>query len=302
MKKLVSSLLCLFLLFGTMSCALAESTKEYRDATYSFRYPSSWSCDTASNGDIVLLSPDQTNAVLTFAIVSDLWPFSGDTLTDAPMIEQYIASYGGKNLALTGEYELTQTNGLRGFRAFGSWRATGQEAIMLVLSDDTHLVGFVLVGDEAIALEQDFLDSVELVEDAPVKSDEGFLHWESMNISLDYPESYGKMEQSTGVAFINESDPNSFILVRIYNIDFDYTDELAPAIAASALPKSANVDADAEMVQIGGRNVAVIEGTVSGVPMAFYVIGSGRTVLGLMFKGEEAATFAEDVIQSAEIQ
>ena len=302
MKRLVCCIFCLFLLCGGMTCAVAESTKEYRDTAYSFRYPETWSCDKAGNGDIVLLSPDGKSAVLTFALRSDLWPFSGDALTDAPMIESYIASYGGKNLSLTGEYELAASNGMRGFRAFGSWLATGDDAVMLVLSDDSHLVGFVLVGEQAIALEQELLDSGQLTGDGPEESGEGFLRWEGESISMDYPDGYGMQEQSSGVAFFNMADPNQFILARIYPLDFDYDDKLAADMAAMALPKSANVEPNAEMVQIGSWNAGVVYGTVSEAPMAFYMIGSGRTAVGIMFMGEGAASVAEQVIQSVEIK
>ena len=250
----------------------------------------------------MLLSPDGNSAVLTFALISDLRPFTGDALTDAPMIESYISSYGGKNLSLSGEYTLTQSGDLRGFRALGTWKATGHKAVMLVLSDDRHMVGFVLVGDGAIALEQDFLDSVKLTEGMPAAGDDGFLRWEGAKFSLDYPAHFGMMEQATGVAFINQSNPNTMILARLYTLDVQFTDELAPKIAATALPKSANVEPNAEMVQIGGRSAAVITGTVSGGPMAFYVIGSGRTVVALMFAGEEACGTAEHVIHSVEFK
>ena len=302
MKKLISCILCLFLLCGTVFCAQADETKEYRDAVYSFRYPASWSCDTSGNGDIILGAPDGKSGVITFALISDLWTFTGDALTDAPTIESYIASYGGKNLALTGEYEPAQSGILRGFRAAGSWRASGQDAVMLILSGDRHMVGFVLVGDEAIALEQELLDSVELTGDAPAESGEGFLRWENAQAALDYPAGYGMMEQTTGAAFINPDNSSCIIMARIYTLDIDYSDALAPTIAANALPKSTKVEANPEMTVIGGRNAAVITGTVAGGPMSFYVIGSGRTVLALMFTGEEACGMAEHVIMSAEIK
>ena len=302
MKKLISCILCLILACGMMSGAMAESTKEYRDDIYAFRYPASWNCDTASNGDIVLTSSDGKNAVLTFAIITDLWAFTGDAMTDAPMIENYISSYGGKNLALTGEYTLVQSGGLRGFRALGSWRASGQDAVMLVLSGDRHMVGFVLVGNAAIALEQDLLNSVELVDKASEESDEGFLRWESDTITLDYPSHFGLMEQTTGVVFVNSDDPNSIIMARVYNLDSDYTDAAAPNIASSTLPKSAKIEPNAEMIEIGGRNAAAITGTVSGSPVAYYVIGSGKTALALMFFGEESCSMAEHIIGSADIK
>ena len=302
MKKLITCILCLLLVCGMLAGTAAEEAREYRDDIYAFRYPASWSCDTASNGDIVLGSPDGKCAVLTFAIISDLWSFTGDALTDAPTVESYISSYGGKNLALTGEYTLAEANGMRGFRAVGSWRASGQDAVMLVLSGERHMVGFVLVGDAAIALEQDLLNSVELVGRASPESTEGFTRWENDQLALDYPTHFGMMEQTTGVVFVNSDNPNSIIMARVYPLDSEYSDAAAPAIAASALPKSTKVEANAEMVEIGGRNAAVITGTVSGSPMAFYVIGSGKTILALLLTGEESCGMAEHLIGSVEFK
>ena len=56
------------------------------------------------------------------------------------------------------------------------------------------------------------------------------------------------------------------------------------------------------MVEIGGRNAALIQGNVTGGPLAFYVIGGGRTALVLMFTGEEACGMAEHIIESAELK
>lgn len=302
MKKTLAVLLMIVLAAALAGPAFAEETAEYRDALYSFRYPASWSCDTAPNGDIVLGPPDKNGGILTFALVSDLWSFAGDTVTDAPMIEDYISSYGGQNLALTGEYTLVESGELRGFRAIGSWRASGQDAVMLVLSGNRHLVGFVLVGSEALALEQEILDSVELVGEAPAESAEGFLRWESAEFALDYPANYSMLEQTSGVAFIGADNPNHIIMARAYPLETDYTDALAPAAATAALPKSAKVEADPVMTEIGGRNAAVISGEVSDGPMEFYAFGSGRTVLVLMFMGEEPVNLAESVIRSVEFK
>lgn len=286
MKKLLSFLLVLLL--AVVPYAAAEDTAEYRDEIYAFRYPASWSCGVADNGDIVLGSPDRRSAVLTYAVLSDLWPFTGESLSDGPIIEQYISSYGGKNLALNGEYELTQAGDLKGFRAFGSWRATGQDAVMLMLSGGGLVVGFVLVGDDALALEEELTGSVEPVGKMPSQGAEGFLRWESGSAAVEYPSSYSVLDQATAAMFADPEDPANVIMAKVYSLDVDYTDGLAPAIAANALPRSANVESDPEMTAIGGRNAALIRGTVSGGPMEFYVIGGGRTALALVFLGEKA--------------
>ncbi len=300
MKRLAA--IFTILILACAAGAFAEETEEYRDELYAFRYPASWSCDTADNGDIVLGSPHKDSAVLTFAFISDLYAFNGDAQNDGPLAEDWIASYDGKNLALAGDYTLTRAGELRGFRAPGSWKATGQEAVMLVLSGNRHVVGFVLVGDAAIALEQDFLDSVELLGNTPTESAEGFMRWENAVFALDYPAPYRLLDQGAAVAFINLDDPNCIIMAKTYSLDIEYADDLAPIIAANALPKSTKAEPNAEMVEIGGRNAALIRGKVSGSPLAFYALGSGRTALVLMFTGEEACGMAEHVIQSAEIK
>ena len=300
MKRILVLCIALILIFAAV--ALAEETAEYRDELYAFRYPASWSCDTADNGDIVLGSPERDSAVLTFAIISDLYAFTGDAEHDAPLAEDWIASYGGKNLALTGEYTLMRSGELHGIRALGSWRATGQEAVMLVLTGNRHLVGFVLVGNAAIALEGDFLNSVELLGDAPTESAEGFLRWENAVFALDYPSHYSMLDQGTAVAFINPDDPNCIIMAKTYSLDVEYADAMAPVIAANALPKSTRVEPNANMVEIGGQKAALIQGTVSDSPLAFYAFGRGRTAVVLMFTGEEACNMAEHVIQSVEIK
>ena len=203
MKKTLAVLLAV-LLVSLAAAAPAEEMKEYRDNVYAFRYPASWSQDTSSSGDIVLLSPGGKEAVLTFALLSDVWHFTGDAEADAPTIEDYISSYGGKNLQMNGEYELIQSGELHGFRAPGSWRSTGQAAVMLLLSSGTHIVGFVLVGDGAIALEQDFLG----------------------------PENYLMMGQETGVVFGNPEKTNCIIMARSYSLNDDYLKPIFDKIAS----------------------------------------------------------------------
>lgn len=62
MKRTIAFCLALILVFA--GGAFAEDTAEYRDEIFAFRYPASWSCDTAPNGDIVLGSSDSSSAVL----------------------------------------------------------------------------------------------------------------------------------------------------------------------------------------------------------------------------------------------
>ena len=301
MKKAFCILLGIILGLAMTGSVLAEDTAEYRDDVYSFRYPAAWSQATADNGDIVIGSPDGSNAVLTFAIRSDLTQFSGDTEPDASTMEMYISQYGGKNLVLNGEYEAIRTGELVGYRVFGTWKASGQKAELILLTGSRHMVGFVFVGDGALEKERVFLDSIELQGNTSAGSTEGFTRWEGTQFALNYPETYGIMEQKTGIVCINPNDSSNIIMARTYSLDMDYSDETAPIIAANALPKSTKVEANPEMTEIGGRAAAVIMGTVANGPMHFYVIGSGRTAMALMFTGEESVGYAEAVIRSVEI-
>lgn len=301
MKRLALLLAAAVMLCALLPCAAAMEEKEYRDEVYSFRYPADWSCGVADNGDIVLGPPDGDCAVVTFAVRSNIVRFTGDAEADASSIEYFIAQYGGKNLNLSGEYTLVEFKGLKGFRGTGDWRATGQDAVMIVLTGENHLLGFVLVGDDAIALEEYFLDSVELLGDAPGEGSAGFLRWQGPLFSVEYPEAYSVLEQNGAAVFIDPQNGSNIIMIRAYGLDGAYTDALAPTIAAGMLPKSTKVEPNPTMVEIGGRSAAVITGVVSNGPMAFYAFGGGNTAVVLMLMGEAPTDLADALIRSVEI-
>ena len=299
MSKRLLLLSFLMFLMIILPASQAEETAEYRDDVYSFRYPASWTQGVADNGDIVLGPARGSDAAITFAIRMSPPMFTGD-----PAAESYIADYSGKNLALDGRYELVERDGLHGFRAFGSWRATGQDAVMTVLSGPQHVVGFVMVGGETMTLtemEQMFLDSLVLYDNTPAESTAGFKRWQGEQFSLEYPEQYSLMEMNGGAVFVDPADPSNIIMARAYTLDLEYQDSYAPAIAANALPKSTGVEPNAEMIRIGGRAAAVIKGTVSNGPMEFYAFGSGNTAVAVMLTGHDTAAMAEQLIQSVAI-
>ena len=97
---------------------------------------------------------------------------------------------------------------------------------------------------------------------------------------------------------MDKDKSSQIIMARTYTLNEDYSDELAHSIAAGRLPKSTGLKAEPEMERIGGRNAAVIRGDLESGPMAFYVVGQGRTALALMFMGEGALSYAEDIIAS----
>ena len=269
----------------------------YQDAVYSFRYPSSWKQGTANDGSIVLEIPGSSDGVLTFGIVTDLFRFTGDEETDAPMIQDYIQQYSGKSLSFTGEYELVRYGALQGFRAFGSWGGK-QDARMIFVTDGGHMIFFALIGESAIAEEEAMLSSVVTFGGNETTAQSGYKTWQGAGFTVCYPEGYGTMEQTTGTVFVDAGKTDQIIMARTYSLDADYSDALAPHIASAKLPKSTHVEATPEMEQVGGRNAAVIRGDTASGPMAFYVVGQGRMALALLFIGDDALGYAVDVVAS----
>ena len=263
MKRFLTILCALALLAACGAVTVyAEDSAAYRDDVYSFRYPASWKQGTAKDGSIVLEIPGTGDGVITFAIFTDLIRFTGDEETDAPGIKNLLAEYSGKNLSFTGEYEPVRYGDLQGFRAPGRWAGK--------LTFDNGGTG----------------------------AKEGFRTWQGKGYSLLYPENYSTLEQTTGIVFVDKDKSSQIIMARTYTLNENYSDELAPSIAAGRLPKSTGLKAEPEMERIGGRNAAVIRGDLESGPMAFYVVGQGRTALALMFMGEGALSYAEDIIAS----
>ncbi|MBR7040285.1 MAG: hypothetical protein IKI24_00410 [Clostridia bacterium] len=298
MKKLLSLLVALALLG---CCALAEQTV-YSDDYYSFSYPSDWSLSTAANGDIVLLSPDGNSGILTFCVFQNYITLTGDAEQDSPIVQSWITSYSGPNLEMNGEYEYVEIANLRGYSFDGSWKATGDDARCVILTGDTHLVGFVLIGGEALAEGETIMESVALRYDFLKEgAGEGWLTWSNDLISVGYPDNFSLMDTGSGVLFSDPKVQNNAYAVTIYSLDFDYDDVYAPQFASMVLPKSTGLAADPEIETIDGRVFGVIKGEVSGASLALYLTGKGRTVVGVMFIGNEVVAIAEDVLKSLTI-
>jgi hypothetical protein len=303
MKRFLTILCALALLAacGAVTVYAQEDPATYRDAVYSFRYPASWKQGTAKDGSIVLEIPGTGDGVISFAIFTDLIRFTGDEETDAPTIQNLLAEYSGKNLSFTGEYELVRYGALQGFRAPGRW-AGKQDACMICAADGGHLVSFVLIGKRAIAEEAALLESVVTFDNGGTDTKEGFKTWRGKGYSLLYPENYSTLEQTTGVVFVDRDRSSQIIMARTYALNEDYSDALAPSIASQRLPKSTGLKAEPEMERFGGRNAAVIRGNADTGPIAFCVVGEGRTALALVFMGEEALSHAPDIIASVEFE
>ena len=299
MKTLLSLLIVLALLG---CCALAEQT-EYSDDYYSFTYPYTWSLDTAANGDIVLLSPDGNSGILTFCVFQNYITLTGDPEQDDALIQSWITSYSGPNLDMNGEYEYVEIAGLKGYRFDGSWKDTGDTAQCVILTGDTHLVGFVLIGDTALTVGEKIIQSVELRYDfLKGGAQEGWLTWSNEQISVNYPDTFSLMDTGSGVLFSNPKVQNNAYAVTIYPIDFEYDDLYAPQFATMVLPKSTGLTADPKTETIDGRVFGVIKGDVSGSSLALYLTGKGRTVVAVMFIGNDVVALAEDVLKSLVIQ
>lgn len=299
MKNILSIvLICALLCAAFVS---AEELAEYRDDVYSFRYPASWDLQTADNGDIVLLSPDEQNGVITFCVITDLISFTGDPAADEASVQAMISGYSGNSLSLNGTYDSLVLGDLAGFRAYGSWSGA-LDAAMVVLTGNKRMISFVMIGDQALALEETLLDFLTLPDIETAQGAEGFLRWDTALFSIDYPENYGALDPGAGMAFVNYADPSNIIMARTYTLDFEFRSEYAQSVAASVLPSSTGVKAEPVLIRIGGRDAAVIKGTVSGGPMEFYVIGSGYTWMALLLTGEEACSMAETLIRSVEFK
>lgn len=316
-KKNIGSFVLALVLCLSLCCMAAgeETLTEYRDDLYSFSYPSSWTQGVARDGSIILELPGGQSAVMTFAIKSDMIRYTGDPEIDNPLVEISVAEYSeekaradGKNTALDGSYELIEVNGMHGFRAAGKWLATGWDLALVILTDGKTMVSFELVGAEALESEQRLLETVKTFEQEEAESNaEGFLRCDGIQFALDYPESYSMMDYGLkdGCAvmlFADPADPNNLFMARTYLLDTDYTEDMAPAIAAAYLPKSTGVNAAPETVQIGGREMAVIRGNMDAGPLAFYVTGSGSMAMAVLFTGEGAVGLAEQIMASVEIK
>ncbi len=311
MKKVISIFLAIILLLGTVSVCAEGGMKgmlTYSDEQYSFIYPETWSQDTAENGDIILMNPGQTSAIMTFSLYIDALQLTGDPDEDRNFIDNTLSTYTeeaaqkkGKNITLNGTVEGIVYGNLKGFRAYGSWLSNGDKLIMDILTADNYMVSFTCIGEKAITLEEVMLNSVELQGSKQEDRGDMYTRWKGTKITFLYPKQYSALEQTTGVLLADQNAPNNVIAVRIYDVDFDYSKEMATTLATQSLPKSTKIEADAEMVVVGDWDAAVIKGESSAGKIAYYVIGSGRTVLGIIFMGEEAIGYAQIIIASMKI-
>ena len=308
MKKILAIMMCLMLLAA--ASALAEETTEYSERAFRFRYPSNWTQRLDYDGSVILELPGTYSSVITFAIISDFdGGFTGNETTDRQAAENFVAAYTeeeavakGKHTVLNGSYDLLEYKGMYGIRAYGTWLLSGEDLVMVVLYGNDHILGIQMNGPEAIALEQELLDSVELLGGIQDLSDEGFRAWENDLVMVKYPQEYALGETETGVMFGKTDASGNVIAVRAYSFDFDYNDDMAAALAVSSLPQSANIDANPVIEEIGEYTVAVIRGELDSGTMVFYAFGRGRTGVVMIAIGDEAIGLAPEVVRRVTIK
>lgn len=309
MKRWAAAVMAALLLLG---CALAEELTEYSDGNYSFRHPADWNREILQEGTVILKSPDEKAYVRAGILLMDLFVFTGDAETDAPLVGVVMNAFGGdesqenqSGMILDGSYELVTAGGLPGFRAPGMWKETREPALLTAFTGGGGMAYFLLIGEAAIGLEETLTSSLVITEH-PVTAENGMKKWESETISLCYPENFRMMNagQDGGVVFTDVSKQSSMInVMTIVLPDAEYSDDYGLATMNKVLSQISDSPAEAaEIREIGGRNVVAAEGTVYDTPGAVYVLGREKTAVVLIFAGAETVSQAEAVITSLVIK
>ncbi len=302
-KALFCMMLAGILLLLSVPLAGAEQTAEYRDEIFSFRYPAAWKQRTAKDDSLILEVPGNSESgVQAFGFASNLIVLTGDRQTDEPVIRQLTdqQQQSSSKMRLSGEYDMLEYGALKGFRALGTF-AGRIRAQQIYLSDGAHLLFFRFIGEDALAAQESILASITVNKVEKSLAQDGYVPFKRENYALCYPEDYGTLEQSTGIVFVDKTKGN-MIMVRARTLDADYTEELAPVLAATYLPKSTKVEPNPIMVEVGPWKAALITGDTESGPLAFYALGKGRTALVLLFMGQEALEHAEAVLSSVTIE
>lgn len=306
MKHFLTLWMTLLMTLSTLTGAAAETTATYQDDIYSFQYPAAWRRGAAKDGTITLRIPDSDQGVMTFALATTLIQLTGNPAEDDTFIRQYISSEGGKitsHLKLDGTYEALQQGSFLGFRAFG--KVDGKEpAHFVLLTGEGCMITFIFIGNTTFPAEDAILSSVQVAAQTKeeASANEDYLCWNGSGFTVQYPKAYGTMEQKTGTVFLEMTNKKDMVMVRKFNLKKDFDDAMALTLAKEKLPKSTKVKAEPTMVQVGDWNAAIITGdTGSADPMAFYIIGSGRTALGILILGKNALTHAEYIVSTATI-
>ena len=311
MKKITAVLTALMILAGG-AAAWADGLTEYSDEHYGFQHPEEWKREATQDGTVILQSPDGTAYVRADILLTDLFSFTGDEKTDAAFIKAVMQSFSGEGtdgteptLLLDGPYELITAGGWKGFRAPGTWRPTGDPALLDVFTGGGSMVSFTMVGNPAIRLEETLTSSLRITETA-AETGNGMKKWENEEISLWYPDTFRRMNmgQKGGVVFTEIQEQLSTINVMTTELeDREYSDVYGLAAMKRVLEQSGiGLDENMKIREIDGRHVIAAEGIFDGTPVANYLLGQGKTVVVLSFTGENAVKQAEALIASIEFK
>ena len=311
MKKIAAVVAALALLISC-TASLAEGLTEYSDDHYCFQHPEDWKRETAQDGTVFLQSPDGSAYVKAEILLMDLFAFTGDEEADAPYINVVMKSFAGEEtdavqptLLLDGSYELIAEEDLKGFRAPGIWRASGEPALLDVFTDGGSMVSFTMVGDQAISLEKTLTSSLRITKQA-TESKDGMNKWDSEKITLWYPDTFKMMDlgQNGGVVFTELSVQPSTINIMVSELpESEYSDVYGLATMKKVLQQTGTgMEETMKITRVGDQNAVAAEGTFSDTPVANYILGQGKTVVVLNFVGENAVNRAETVIASLEFK
>lgn len=309
MKKYLAMILAAVILLGG---ALAEGLTEYSDANYSFQYPADWIREATQDGTVILKSPEGSAYVRADLLLTDLITLTGDETTDARFIQVLMKSFAGEgpdgtesNLMLDGSWEPVTAGGLHGFRAPGTWKPTGEPAVLAVFTGGGSMASFLMVGETAAALEETLTSSLKLA-DRTTESVDGMKTWESDTLRLCYPDTFKMLDigQAGVIVFAEITESPSMINVMTSELpDTEYTDDYGLATMREVLKQAGEgLLGDAEIKTIGGKNVVAAEGNAGDTPGAVYVLGRGKTVVVLNFAGTNAVSVADTVIASVEFK
>ena len=309
MMRYLAVILAAVMLLGN---ALADGLTEYSDANYSFQYPEDWIQDATQDGTVILKSPEGNAYVRADLLLMDLITLTGDVTNDTPFIQVLMKSFAGEaadgtenNLALDGSWELVTAGGLHGFHAPGTWKPTGEPAVLAVFTGGGSMASFLMVGEAATALEGTLTSSLKM-KDRTAESVDGMKTWESDTLRLQYPDTFKMLDigQAGVIVFAEITASPSMINVMTSELpDTEYTDDYGLTTMREVLKQAGEgLLGDAEIKTIGGRNVVAAEGSAGDTPGAVYVFGRGKTVVVLNFAGTSAVERAESVIASVEFK
>ena len=289
----------------------AEEPVEYSTNAYRFTYPAGWTEHVERDGTVILELPDTQSSIMCYAMITNMVQFTGDETADAQLAEKYISGYtreiadeSGQATVLNGEYELIQHGEQFGFRAKGTWMPSGEDLVMIMLSGADHLVGLQFNGPEALALEKDLLDSLELLGDMQTARSGGYLHWESDHFTVNYPQYYAPTETNTGVTFVNLGDQANVIEIDAISVNFDYkdTEDMLRDLAKSMRPQAAGSSVTTEIKKIGDIRMAVMKGKVDKTQFIYYIFGKNRRVFVVLITGAEAMGLGRKVVESIRLK